>query len=93
MPVCALSWFVLHRNRSGRWIEIVTSAFLLLYSAATAAIFVVFEPTIYGISGVIAEGNFVMIMLAAFTLACLRLGWALFVGTGIIVIYCYAAWQ
>lgn len=52
---------------------------------------VVFEPTIDGISGTIAEANFLMVMLAAFTLAFLRLGWALFVGTGIISVYAIAA--
>jgi class 3 adenylate cyclase len=93
VPLCALAWFAIQRAGAVRWIEVITSAFLLFYSAFTAAIFVVFEPTIYGISGAIAEGNFVMIMLAAFTLACLRLGWGLFVGTGIIGIYTYAAWH
>lgn len=93
MPLCALTWFNVHRAAAERWIEVLTSAFLLLYSALTAAIFIVFEPTIYGISGSIAEGDFVMIMLAAFTLSCLRLGWALFVGIGVVGIYACAAWQ
>nr|AGU11853.1 Adenylate and Guanylate cyclase catalytic domain [uncultured organism] len=89
-PLSLVTWFVVRRG-AGRRIEAVTSAFLLLYSAFTAAIFVVFEPTIYGISGVIAEGNFVMIMLAAFTLSGLRLGWALCVAGGIVGIYAGSA--
>lgn len=93
MPLCMAAWFAIHRPGAARWIDIITTAFLLLYSACTAAIFVVFEPTIYGISGAIAEGNFVMIMLAAFTLACLRLAWALFTGLGIIGIYSYTVWH
>jgi class 3 adenylate cyclase len=92
-PLCALTWFATHRPGIEKWIEVVSATFLLLYSAFTAAIFVVFEPTIYGISGVIAEGNFVMIMLAAFTLAYLRLCWALFVGIAIVAIYSYSAWK
>lgn len=92
-PMCAFTWFVMHRPGAERWIEAITSAFLLLYSALTAAILTVFEPTIYGISGAIAEGNFVMIMLAAFTLSCLRLGWALFVGIGVIGIYAWSVLQ
>lgn len=92
-PLCALTWFALNRAGAERWIEVITSAFFLLYSALIAAIFVVFEPTFYGISGGLAVGNFVMIMLAVFTLSCLRLGWALFVGAGIISIYVCAAWQ
>ena len=92
-PLCALTWFAMHRIGAERWIEVITSAFFLLYSAFVAAIFVVFEPTFYGISGGLAAGNFMMIMLAAFTLSCLRLGWALFVGVGVVAIYAYAAWQ
>ena len=93
MPLCALTWFAFQRPGAQRWIESITSAFLLLYSAFTATIFVVFEPTIYGISGAIAEGNFVMIMLAAFTLACLRLRWGVLVGIGIVAIYAFTAWR
>lgn len=93
VPLCALTWYALHREGVEKWVEVIISVFLLLYSALLAAIFIVFEPTIYGISGVIAEGNFLMVMLAAFTLSCLRLGWALFVGLGIISIYAIAAAQ
>lgn len=93
VPLCALAWLVMRRAKAAIWIEINISVFLLLYSACTAAIFVVFEPTIYGISGVIAEGNFVMIMLAAFTITCLRLWWAICVGLGILGIYSCTAWQ
>lgn len=93
MPLCALSLFAMRRPGAHKWIQVIISVFLLLYSACTAAIFVVFEPTIYGISGAIAEGNFVMIMLAAFTITCLRLRWALCVGVGIIAIYALAVWQ
>jgi adenylate cyclase len=93
MPLCAFTWFAMRRPGTEKWIEVITSVFLLLYSAFTAAIFIVFEPTIYGISGAIAEGNFVMIMLAAFTLACLRLRWAVCVGAGIVGIYAYGVWQ
>lgn len=92
MPLCALSWFAMRRPDAQRWVELIISVFLVLYSACTAAIFVVFEPTLYGISGAIAEGNFVMIMLAAFTIACLRLWWALSVGVSIVVIYALAVW-
>ncbi|WP_051933416.1 adenylate/guanylate cyclase domain-containing protein [Massilia sp. BSC265] len=93
MPLCALSWFAMRRPGAHKWIQVIISVFLLLYSACTAAIFVVFEPTIYGISGAIAEGNFVMIMLAAFTITCLRLWWAMSVGVGIIAIYALAVSQ
>ena len=93
VPLCGLTWFAIHRPGADRWIEVISTVFLLSYAAFTAAIFVVFEPTIYGISGAIAEGNFVMIMLAAFTLASLRLGWGLVVGIGIVGIYAYATWR
>lgn len=93
VPLCALTWFTVRRKGAEQWVEVITSGFLLLYSVLLAAIFVVFEPTIYGISGTIAEGNFLMVMLAAFTLSCLRLGWALVVGTGIIGVYAFAAAQ
>ena len=93
MPLCALTWFVVRRKGADQWIEVITSGFLVLYSVLLAAIFIVFEPTIYGISGTIAEGNFLMVMLAAFTLSCLRLGWALVVGACIISIYAFAAAQ
>ena len=91
MPLCALTWFAVRRKGAEQWVEVITSGFLLVYSVLLAAIVVVFEPTIYGISGTIAEGNFLMVMLAAFTLSCLRLNWALFVGTGIISVYAIAA--
>lgn len=91
MPLCALTWFAIRRKGAERWVEPITSGFLMVYSVLLAAIFVVFEPTIYGISGTIAEGNFLMVMLAAFTLSCLRLNWALFVGMGIISVYAIAA--
>lgn len=93
MPLCGLTWFALHRAGAERWIDVITSVFFLLYSAFIAVIFVVFEPSFYGISGGLAVGNFVMIMLAVFTLSCLRLGWALFVGSGVVAIYACAAWQ
>jgi class 3 adenylate cyclase len=93
VPLCALTWFALRRDGVEKWVEVITSGFLLVYSMLLAAIFIVFEPTIYGISGVIAEGNFLMVMLAAFTLSCLRLCWALWVGLGIIGIYAVAAAQ
>ena len=93
VPLCAVTWFTLRRHGVEQWVELITSAFLLLYSACLAAIFVVFEPTVYGISGAIAEGNFVMVMLAAFTLSCLRLGWALAVGLGILGMYAFTVAQ
>ncbi len=92
-PLCVLTWFAIHRPGAERWIEIITSVFLMLYSAATAAIFVVFEPSIYGISSAIATCNFVMIVIATFTLSCLRLGWAAVTSGGIIGIYLFAAWR
>lgn len=93
VPLCAFAWLAMRRASANKWFEINLSVFLLMYSACTAAIFVVFEPSIYGISGAIAEGNFVMIMLAAFTISCLRLWWAMCVGLGIVFMYAYTAWQ
>lgn len=92
-PLCALTWFALQRPAAERWFEVIASVFLLLYSALSAAIYVVFEPTIYGISGAIAAGSFVMIVLAGSTLSCLRLGWALFVNLGVVGIYACAVWR
>lgn len=89
MPLCALTFIAIQRPGAERWIECIVSVFALLYSVCTAAIFVVFGSTLYGISGAIAEGNFVMILLATFTLACLRLRWALFAGSGIVAIYAF----
>jgi adenylate cyclase len=92
-PLCAVTWFVLHRPGAERWIEMITSVFLLLYSVLTSAIFIVFEPTIYGVTGPIAAGVIVMIVISTFTLSCLRLGWATFVSGGVVCIYLFAAWQ
>lgn len=93
LPLCAITWFGVHKPNAENWIEVISSIFLLLYSTGIAAIFVVFEPTIYGISGGVAQGPFMMLMLAAFTLVCLRLAWALFVSAGIVFIYAYTAWR
>lgn len=91
-PMCVLSWYLINHPASVRWVEAITCVFLLLYSALTAAIFVVFEPTLYGISGSIAEGDFVMILLAGFTLSCLRLRWAWPLGLAILGIYAATVW-
>jgi adenylate cyclase len=93
LPLCAFTWIAVRQPNAEKWIEVISSVFLLLYSTCIAAIFVVFEPTIYGISGGVAQGPFLMLMLAAFTLVCLRLVWGLFVSAGIIGIYAYTAWR
>ena len=93
LPLCALTWLIVRQANAEKWIEVISSVFLLLYSTAIAAIFVVFEPTVYGISGGVAQGPFMMLMLAAFTLVSLRLVWALFVSAGIVFIYAYTAWR
>jgi len=93
LPLCALTWIAVRQPNAEKWVEVISSVFLLLYATCIAAIFVVFEPTIYGISGGVAQGPFLMLMLAAFTLVCLRLVWGLCVSAGIIGIYAYTAWR
>ncbi len=86
-PLCFGFWFLLGVPRLQRWIEPLTGMFILLYSALVVAIFVVFEPTFYGLSGAVAEGNFVIIILATFTMSHLRLAWAAAVGAGVLAMY------
>jgi adenylate cyclase len=87
VPLCLAFWYGLGWPAARRHVEMATASFILLYSALVAALFREFEPGFYGISGAIAEGNFIMIVLATFTLSYLRLKWALLAGLGVLAEY------
>lgn len=87
VPLCLGTWYALRQPPLLRYAELIAAVFLLLYSALITAIFLVFEPGFYGLSGSVGEGNFIMIILATFTLSCLRPPWALGVGCGVLAIY------
>jgi adenylate cyclase len=86
-PLCFGFWFLLGAPRLQRFVEPLTGLFILLYGALVVAIFVVFEPTFYGLSGPVAEGNFVILIMATFTMSHLRLGWASAVAAGVMAMY------
>jgi adenylate cyclase len=87
LPLCAATWFALGLERAERAVEWIAAAFLLAYAALVGAICLVFEPGFYGVSGAVAEGNFLMIVLATFTMAHLRSSVAAAVGAGVLAIY------
>jgi adenylate cyclase len=90
VPLCLGIWYWLGLGRAQRHVEWIVSGFILLYAALIAVLFREFEPGFYGISGAVAEGNFIMILLAAFTLSYLRLKWALLVGAAVLGEYLFA---
>ncbi|SFU95115.1 adenylate/guanylate cyclase domain-containing protein [Pseudoduganella namucuonensis] len=87
VPLCLGTWYALRQRPLLGYAELIISSFLLLYSVLIAAIFLVFEPGFYGLSGSVGEGNFIMIILATFTLSCLRPPWALGVAAAVLAIY------
>lgn len=86
-PLCLATWYALRRPDAPRYAEPLMAVFILLYAALVAAINLVFEPGFYGLSGSVSEGNFIMIVLAIFSLSCLRLSWATPVAVGVVAIY------
>ncbi len=92
VPLCILTWYVGGRPCARPHIEVLTSAFILIYTGLLVALSLVFEPGFYGLSGPVAGGNFIMVVLATFTLSYLRLMWALFVGMGVMAIYWISAY-
>lgn len=90
IPLIAACWFALRQPALLRYAEWIMSVFLLLYATLIAAIFLVFEPGFYGLSGSVGEGNFIMILLATFTLSYLRPPWALVAALGVLAVYVVA---
>ena len=84
LPLCVLAWYVLTTAIAERAVEWLAGAFLLLYTACVCAIYYVFEPGFYGLSGVVAEGNFLTIVLATFTMVHLRTGPAALIGAVVV---------
>lgn len=91
-PLCAVFWFGLGIKGAERFIEPLSVLFVVLYTCMITAIFLVFEPGFYGLTGAVAEGNFVIILLATFTLSYLRLAWAATAGVAVLAIYMASAW-
>jgi adenylate cyclase len=89
-PVCLLFWYAVGIPGAKRYIEPITTAFGLIYTAILCAILLVFEPGFYGLSGAVAEGNFVLVLLATFTLSYLRLVWAAMLGISVLIMYMVA---
>ena len=87
LPLCGAVWLALGRARADRFVEPMAGAFLIVYSVLVAAIFMVFEPGFYGLSGAVAEGNFLIILLATFTMAHLRVATAAWTGAGVLAVY------
>lgn len=91
-PMCFGLWYLMGVPALERFIELLTGLFILLYGALVVAIFVVFEPTFYGLSGPVAEGNFVILIMATFTMTHLRLGWASITAMGVMLMYMASNW-
>lgn len=93
VPLCILTWYVVGLTNARCYIEGITAVFLLLYASLMVAIFLVFEPGLYGLSGAFAPGNFLILVLATFTLSYLRFVWASFVGIGVLLIYSVSSYR
>jgi adenylate cyclase len=84
LPLCALAWYLLKTAVAERAVEWLAGAFLILYTACVCAIYYVFDPGFYGLSGTVAEGNFLTLLLATFTMVHLRTGVAALIGAVIV---------
>ncbi|MES2048961.1 MAG: adenylate/guanylate cyclase domain-containing protein [Pseudomonadota bacterium] len=90
IPLCILTWYLVGIKAMQKYIEWISALFILVYSALTAAIYLVFEPGFYGLSGAMGATCFLMFVFGTFTLSYLRFIWASLVCIGIIFIYVFS---